>query len=634
MPVTPTQVVLVLTVVAALGFVWQCGERDRWRSLVGDRFLYGVPWGTMVTVGIVVAFYLLAQGGLRHWGEPLTYPFITWSYFYPTGWLTAGIAHGSPEHLVANTVGTLAFAPIAEYAWSHYPDPSRNAGRARGQPAPDGWLTRPWIRAIVVFPAALLGAAYLTAFFSLGPGLGFSGAVFAIAGFALVTHPVATVVALVASSALRLLYEALSQPVVREAVQTGPPTPPGWASIGFQAHLLGFLIGALAGIALLGRRRRRPTAERVFFATLLLGFAQALWLLVWPAGDDVFVLYRGAGVVLVVLLAMVVTVAVAGGDRPLPRPLSALPRVPTRRQLAAVWILVVSLGFAAGFAGVLLSDQPLFLPLGTLLLFSALLALPALPPFVPDRWLSSPVSRRQTAIVCLAVLTVLVAVPSVPFGLTVVDDDTVPGSGEVEAGDYAVTYERNATFDQRTVVDVGDENETLGTPQDGVLVVSDDRELSTVAVRTDLLEYEGEETVHVGGFGWRETVHVERTGWEVTGNETAYAVDLEVDGERTRSFTSEPVRVHASVDGQAIHVVPADDAFLLRVTEDGDDVGETAIPEPNETATVGDLQFSTADVDGAERVVLETDDTEIQIAEREVYERGEDEPELYEREEE
>lgn len=637
MPVTPIRIVLVLTIVAALGFVWQYGEPDRWRSLVGDRFLYGVPWGTIVTVGIVVAFYLLAQGGLRHWGEPLTYPFITWSYFYSTGWLTAGIAHGSPEHLVANMVGTLAFAPIAEYAWGHYPRSRRNAvdgGERPESDGHDGWLTRPWIRAVVAFPAALLAVAYLTAFFSLGPGLGFSGAVFAIAGFALVTYPISTVVAIVVASALQLLYQALTQPVVREAIETGPPAPPGWASIGFQAHLLGFLLGALAGIALLGRRGRRPTVERVFVATLLLGFAQTLWLLVWPAEDDVFVLYRGAGVVLVVLLAMVVSIAVAGSDRPLPRPLSILPRAPTRRQLAVVWLLVISLGFAGGVAGVLLSDQPLFLPLGTLLLFSALLALPALPPVVPDRWLSGPVSRRQTAIVCLAVLTVLAAAPSVPFGLTVVDDDTIPGSGEVEVGDYAVTYERNATLDQRSVVDVGDEDETAETPQDGVIVVNDDREITTVAVRSDLLEYEGEQSVHVGGFGWRETVHVERTGWEVVGNETAYAVDLEVDDETTRSFSSDPVRARATVDGHAIYVVPTDDAFLLRVTEDGDEVGEAAIPAAGESTTIGDLQFSTADVDGAERVVVETDDTEIQIAEREVYDREVDESELSEREEE
>ncbi|WP_306056286.1 rhomboid family intramembrane serine protease [Natronococcus wangiae] len=628
MPVTPTQVALVLTVLAALGFAWEYGERDRWRALVADRFVYGVPWGTIVTVGAVTAFYLLAQGGLRHWSEPLTYPFITWSYFYPTGWLTAGIAHGSPEHLVANMVGTLAFAPIAEYAWGHYPRSRRNAVDAGERPESDGrdgWLTRPWIRAVVAFPGALFAVAYLTAFFSLGPGLGFSGAVFAIAGFALVTYPISTVVAIVVSSALQLLYQALTQPVVREAIETGPPAPPGWASIGFQAHLLGFLLGALAGIALLGRRGRRPTVERVFVATLLLGFAQTLWLLVWPAEDDVFVLYRGAGVVLVVLLAMVVSIAVAGSDRPLPRPLSILPRAPTRRRLAAAWLLVVSIGFLAGTAGVLLEDQPLLLSLGTLLLFSVLLALPALPPVVPDRWLSDPVSRRQAAVICLAALTVLVAVPSVPFGLTVVDDDAVPGSGEVDVGNYAVTYERDARLEQRSVVDVGDEDATAERPQDGVIVVNDDREIATVAVRSDLLEYEGEQSVHVGGFGWRETVHVERTGWEVVGNETAYAVDLEVDDETTRSFASDPVLTRTTVDGHAISVVPTDDAFLLRVTEDGDEVGEAAIPAADESTTIGDLRFSTEDVDGPDRVVVETDDTEVQIAEREVYEGETDE---------
>lgn len=621
MPVSLTQIALVVTLLGALGFVWYLEGRGRWRSLAADRFVHGVPWGTLVTVGIVVSFYLLAQGGLRHWSDPLAFPFITWSLFYPTGLLTAGIAHGSPAHLVANTAGTLALAPIAEYAWGHYPP----ADRTRGAPPADdpGWLARPRFRALVVFPGALLAVAFLTALFSLGPGLGFSGAVFAIAGFAVVNYPVSTVIAVVVTGALQLLYEALTRPVVQEAFEAGPPSPPEWAGIGFQAHLLGFLLGVLAGVALLHRRRRRrrPTAERIFFATVLLGLAQTLWLVVWTTGDDEFVLYRGAGVVFVLLLTALITVAVAGSDRPLPRPLSVLPRAPTRRQLAAAWLAAVAIAFLLGVAGAILTDEPVLLTVGSLLFGSLLLALPALPPILPDRWLSSPISRRQTAIACLAVLTVLVAVPSIPFGLLVVGDDAPSEVDGVERGGYTVAYERNATPAQDSVVapEIDEEPEGSEANRSGVVVVDEDRELWTVAVRSDVLEYEGNETVQIGDVGWRTTVHVERTGWVVTGNETAYAVDLTVDDETTRSFASEPVRAHVAIEGREIAVVPTDEEFRLRVTENGATIGEAAIPAVNETATIDDLRFATEPTDDTERVVVELEETEVQIATRESY---------------
>jgi membrane associated rhomboid family serine protease len=626
MPISPVRIALVLTAAVALGFAWYHGGRGRWRSLVGDRFVYGVPWGTAVTVATVVAFYLLVQDGARHWNEPIVLPFVTWSYLYPTGLLTAGIAHGSPDHLASNVAGTLALAPIAEYAWGHYP-PARRAGDSGSELADGGrsprnvedWLARPWVRAVVVFPAALLAAAYVTALFSLGPGLGFSGAVFAIAGFAVVNYPLPTVVAIVATSALQVFYQAMSRPVVRETIEQGPPAPPEWAGIGFQAHLLGFLIGALCGIALLRRRPWRPSVERAFFATLLLGLVQSLWLLVWSGAEDVFVLYRGAGVVLVLLLAMLVAVAVAGSERSIPRPLSVLPRAPTRRQLGIAWLALVALGFVLGVAVTITEGLPLGLTIGALVLFAALFALPALPPVAPSRWqrISGPVSRRRAGVVCLAVLAVLVAVPSVPVGLLAVDDGAVPGSGGVEVGDYTVTYEKDAAGGQTPLIDVGEEN-PFAAEQSGVIVVSADREMWTVGVRADVLEHTGEETVEVGGIGWRGTVHVERTGWEVVGNERAYVVDLTVDDETTRSFESEPVRADVRIDDHAIDVVPAAEGFLLRVSRDGS-TREAPIPDAGETTTIGDLRFSTEAVDGDVRVIAETGGTEAVIAEREEY---------------
>lgn len=638
MPITPTQAVLVVTVLVALGFVWYTEGRGRWRSLAADRFVYGVPWGTVVTVAIVVAFYVLVQSDVSHVSDPVTLPFVTWSYFYPVGLLTAGIAHGSPGHIAANMAGTLAFAPIVEYAWGHYPPSERSGedGTAARETdgAAGGLIARPPVRALIAFPIALLAAALVTSVFAIGPGLGFSGAVFAIAGVAVVTYPIPTIVAAIAANAIQTLYLALSRPIVRETVEPGAPGPPAWAGIGFQAHLLGFLIGVLCGALLLRRRGRRPATERLFFATLALGLVQSLWLLV-GGGDDAFVLYRGAGVVLVVVLTLLITVAITGSARPLPRPLSVLPGAPTRRRLAIGWLALLAVALvAATVATVTIGEEPPASTIGPLLVAGFVLALPALPSVVPDRVYAGPMTRRGVAIAALVVLTVVVALPSVPLNLIVVADDPVPGDGGVEIGDYTVTYERNATPGQQPIVgpdpeDVDEGAVPLETRQSGLIVVNEDREIWTVAERTAVLAHEGNATVEIGGFGWRESVRADRTGWDVVGNGSAYAVDLTVDGETTRSFASEPVRTSATIDGRAIAVDPTDDAFLLRVTDDGDAIGEAELPDVNETTSVGDVEFSTAVVesdaaddgigteDESVRLFASVDDTEVLVAQRE-----------------
>ncbi|MFP9059499.1 rhomboid family intramembrane serine protease [Natrialbaceae archaeon A-chndr2] len=680
MMVTPTQAVLFVTLVAALAFGWFFASetRDRCRAHLERRLLYGVPWGTLVTVAVVVAFYLFAQGGLRNWNDPLIYPYVTWSYFYPTGVLTAGIAHGSVAHILSNMSATLVLAPIAEYAWGHFSprddadgendeETGRSsdegvgtgtiddsmAGSETGRPplrtdgagdeaeadrggadegvtGVDGGtgargadiLQRPWIRALVVFPGALLGMALLTSTFSMGPGLGFSGAVFAIAGFALVTYPLATVVGVAASAALSTVLTALNTPIVRAGIETGPPSPPGWAGIGFQAHMLGFLLGVLLAIGLLAvrtdRQQPRPSAGRLFGATVLFGLAQSLWLLAFPGGEDTFVLYRGAGVVLVFLLAIGITLAVTGSTRPLPRIFSSASRVPSRRQVGTFWLVFLGLVFAGTVVGAFASETPVAPVAGVAGFFVFLFGVPAVVAVFPDRLRpgSGPVTRRQTVTVCLLVFTVLVAAPSLPLSLGVVDDGTVP-PGEVRAGDYAVSYAENATSGQTPAVDFGDD-ELFSSQQSGVIVVSEDRQLWTVAVREEVLAHEGNDTVHVGGFGWRETIAVDRHGWNVVGNDTAYVVDLELDGETTRSFASDPSTVNVRLDGHELTVVPGED-ILIQVTRDGETVGEAAIPSVGDRVSVGPLEIRTETVDGDVRVVVDDGETQVQVAEREEF---------------
>ncbi|MDS0475664.1 rhomboid family intramembrane serine protease [Natrinema sp. 1APR25-10V2] len=637
MPITPTQAVLAGTVLVALGVVWYTAGRGRWRALAADRFVAGVPWGTGVTVAIVVAFYVVVQSDVQHVTDPVTLPFISWSYFYPLGLVTAGIAHGSLDHLAANMAGTLAFAPLVEYAWGHYPPAARTSDGGSGPRAPDGaggrGLARPLARAVLVFPSALLGAAVLTSVFAIGAGLGFSGAVFAIVGVAVVTYPLPALVASIAASAMQTLSLALREPIVRETVAPAAPGPPAWAGIGFQAHLLGFLVGVLCGVVLVRRRGRRPATARLFFATLALGLVQALWLLVW-IGDDVFVLYRGAGVVLVVGLALLVTVAITGSTRPLPRPLSVFPAAPTRRQLAIGWLALLAIALvAATVVAVTGGATPLGLTLGLLLGGGLVLALPALPAVVPDLIYAGPLTYRGVAIVLLVGLTVLVALPSVPLNLVVVEADAVPGDGGVAVGDYTVTYAENATPGHQLITEpepdaVDAEAVPLESRQSGLLVVNEEREIWTVVERTAVLAHEGNATVEVGGLDWRESVHANRTGWDVVGNGSAYVVDLTVNGETTRAFVSAPVQSSATIDGRAIAVAPTADAFVLRVLTDGAVLGEAAIPDVNETTTVGAVDFVTEVVERDEspgnnddrvRVVASVDDTEIPVAQRETY---------------
>jgi membrane associated rhomboid family serine protease len=610
--VSPTQVALVAALAVAFGFVWYFEGRDRWRSLVSDRFIGGVPWGTLVTVGVVVAFYLFVQSGLQDLESPVVYPFVTWSYFYPTGLLTAGIAHGNEGHIVSNLTATLALAPIAEYAWSHYAPAERDTyARPTG-----GLLARPWVRAVVVFPAALLSAAFLTSVFSLGPGLGFSGAVFAIAGFAVVTYPLSTVVGVVVAGVLRTLYTALSEPIVRATVEAGAPAPPPWASIGFQAHMLGFLLGVVAGAALLWRRDRRPATERVFFGTFLLGMAQALWLVVWVDGE-VFSLYRGAGVAFVALLTVAVTIAAAGRREPLPRPFAGRSLVPSRRQLAVVWLGVLLLMVGLSVAGLVVEGDPLWWA-AVVVVPALLLAIPAVLALVPERIRGGPTTSRQAGVLLVVVVTLVVALPSVPLGLVTVGADSAPETAGVDVRDYRVAYAENATPGHNSFLDFG--NETNATNQTGVFVVSDDREMWTIGTRGEVLEHEGNATVVVGGVGWREEIEVDRTGWDVVGNDSAYAVDLTVDGETTRSFSSAPKRANARIDGRTVAVAPQADGFEIRVFDDGGQVGAAALPPVNESVRIDGVRFETRpgeDSEDGQRLVASRDGTEIQLAQHE-----------------
>ena len=293
-----TELAVVAAFLAALLVLGRFDRERAWGRRRRARLLLGLPWGTVVSLLGVLGVYLFVQGGLAHWYDPLTLPFRAWSYLYPRGMAVAPFAHNGPGHLLGNLTSALVLAPLAEYAWGHYPT-------ERGDVSFSSLARNPYVRALVLFPAGVLVVGLLTSVFSWGPIIGFSGVVYAFAGFALVRYPLATVVALVAENLLGLVVNVLQQPVVTSQARPQYVTP-WWAGIAVQGHLLGLFLGIVAAAMVLDRSER-PSAGRLFAGALLVGSSLSLWVVWWYRGGERYVLYRGVGVVLLVVLALLIT---------------------------------------------------------------------------------------------------------------------------------------------------------------------------------------------------------------------------------------------------------------------------------------------------------------------------------------
>uniref|UniRef100_UPI00261B1D1D rhomboid family intramembrane serine protease n=1 Tax=Halorientalis sp. TaxID=1931229 RepID=UPI00261B1D1D len=301
-PVRPLAVVVAVLVT---GLVVRRLTGTRLTASLRRRLLFGVPWGTLLTVTGVLAIYLFLQGAYWH-SELLVTPFRTWSYLYPVGMLLGPFTHGSVGHLTGNLLGTLVYGTVVEYVWGHYP-------QRRGESSFGSWRTNPFARILAV-PAVMIPVGVFTGVFALGPIVGFSGVVFALAGFALVTRPYLFLGALLGSRVIDLVYTALRspEPTVGGSVQY---VTPAWANIAIQGHAIGLLAGVFLGTALLRARSERPGPDKVFFATLVFAVAQGLWAVYIPAGGGRFTLFRWLGTALVLLLAVLVTAATLYADR-------------------------------------------------------------------------------------------------------------------------------------------------------------------------------------------------------------------------------------------------------------------------------------------------------------------------------
>jgi membrane associated rhomboid family serine protease len=329
-PAVPVETLELVSPVALLGAllvsVYVLRGRGSARPLapLRERFVLGVPWGTLLSVLGVLGVYVLLQGG-NQVGGPVVVGFRSWSFSYPLGMVTAPFAHASDGHITGNLLGTVVFAPVAEYAWSHYP-------RRRGSHSFADWRNNPFVR-ILLFVLGIFLVGVATSLFTPGALIGFSGVVFAFGGFAVVTRPLTAVLALVAGRVVNLSFRALQNPVVIARGRTQYITP-GWADIAIQGHALGFLIGVLAGLALVRARDEWPGTRRVYFATLVYVVSNSLYAFYWYLTSTEYVLFRGLGAAAMFLLAAVVAIALTRRDRTL------VSRIDLSRREVAVGVLV------------------------------------------------------------------------------------------------------------------------------------------------------------------------------------------------------------------------------------------------------------------------------------------------------
>jgi hypothetical protein len=448
--------------------------------------------------------------------------------------------------------------------------------------------------------------------------------VFAYAGYALVSYPLTTVVASVATRVGTLLYQAMLDP--EPVVESRPVfSTPWFAQIALQTHALGFLLGVLLGVYV-ARRRSRPTTPG------LRSGRSPDW--ASPGGDSASssTVPRSRSTASGPRSGATRSPSTDGGSSRSSAPESGstdggrgLPS-PGRLWLAAL-VFVVANNFWAVYwfrgegAFVLFRWIGAALVAGLATLVAVAVAGPDRP-IVPRLAAPDPRTTMQAATSAsprlLAVFVVLVATaglagPAVPVNLATAQEGALPGDS-LAVRDYRVTYAENVPNGMVGVIEFEAFGETTAVNTSGVIVENRDRGLWTTAVRKGQLALAGRSRVVVGGIGWRDEVVATRTGWTVVGNATAYRVNLSHGGSEVTAYTSPPRQAEPVIAGRNVTVLTSDESFSLLVTRD--DVEHRArLPAANESVVVDGVRF----VHNDSKVFATVDETRVRIAARETY---------------
>lgn len=521
-------IVLTAAILASLAVViYLSHPRGRWRRVVQERLVLGVPWGTLIVVTGVALFYLFVQDGLANPHNPVDIPFRASSYYYPLGMVTAGFAHSSLSHVTSNLLTTLVFGSLAEYAWSHYPQGRRETPQGRREPTVATWLSNPYIR-ILVWVCAIVVVTITTSMFGLGPVIGFSGTFFAFVGFALVRYPIATIVAALSTRIVTQLYNAIRYPEVQQTAAESFSRP-WWAGIAIQGHALGIMIGATLGVALLYHRDVRPKPEHVWLAALAFAVDRGLWAIYLPEGSDTYRLFRALGMAAVFVLAALF----AGGATATTKEL--LPRVDLSRREAAYGLLVVAVVIVAAVA----------IPLNLYAVDDPSVGIDDGEPVTVEDYTIFYAEDVENQFV-----------PAVPlYGDLNTSTERIKASGII-----VVSEQRNIWWEEVSAARL--ESRGSATVRIGGLTWN----RGVRATRTTWRVTGGNSTHHV------------RLG-------------LESAAERDVVYRAEPAPADTILDGRNVSIQSTGDRFEAVVFRNGNPLGTTDIPKINQSVTAGGLTF-------------------------------------------
>ncbi len=528
---TLSLVALLLTLVLSAVVLSRYTRLQNPASLLQERFVYGIPWGTALVIVAVYAVYYLIQGGGED-GGPIMTAFRSWSLWYPQGTLFSSFAHANHSHLQGNVIGAIVFAPIVEYVWGHYRTGDQREKSGGSTSLSQRMLSAPAGR-IALFVVAVVVIGFLGSLLVPGAVIGFSGLVFAFAGFALVAKPLITIVAILGLQALRLVVRAFETPIVTATARPQFVTP-SWVDVALQGHLFGVLIGALLAVALLRKRNQQPEIIYVWFAAFVFAVTRSMEAVYWYLGADEFILFRAAGTAGIILLAVVIAVAAAGPQSSVSSRWRGLPAL----RSVAVGLLLVSLvvlsigGLTYSIASVNPGEEIETQPEGHL--------------EVEDYTITYAEGVEDQYIGAVSVPPLWD--PSVTVsGVIITSDDRNAWEVAVSANELA--------FDGRVTIPVGD-----------------------VTWR---------ETVVIDRTAWSFT----------EGNSTAKVFGTVGDDDWTLLHRDTPAESDVRVDGANLSIEPAEDFYDLVVDKNGQEIGSERLPTANETFVLDGVEYERVDDD-------------------------------------
>lgn len=296
--------VFFLVAVFSLYVLYSFIETKPYTKLVKQRFVHGIPWGTVtVSVGLVL-FYIGVQGGHTDAG-PVTVGYRSWSFVFPEALLFSSFAHYDAHHLIGNVTWFVVFGTIAEFLWGHYPQTGFNrlTGRSDRVRVRVLRLMRCPRNRIIMFVVAVVAFGVASSFVTPGASLGASGIVFAICGVVIVLTPKLAILGLVVVEPVRVLVEAVVSPVY---TTTGHSVA-GGLDVSFTSHVFGLCVGVF--IAYFVRHRLRADGERVspgHIAVALFAFAVMtnLYAFTQPVSSDTALVLHAIGVAFVLVLVV------------------------------------------------------------------------------------------------------------------------------------------------------------------------------------------------------------------------------------------------------------------------------------------------------------------------------------------